>query len=311
MRPDQAGSPPQTRPSLRAHRPRATGGAGGAGPWPGPARPLDPAWLPAGAGLGGDPGVAMWPLYRRIRRRISGAGHGILLPALFATAIALLFLLPLGAAGDPGGAGGGRPAALGAAGRAERPAGAGLAGHPALSRRPGHRLVAGEPGRSRRRGEVLARLNNAEVIDPAASSAPTWRTGRCCSAFTILTLFFLFRDGEALVAHAARQRPAARPGGGAGGAADGRLRAWHGGRAGAGRAGRAAARHRLCGGRRAAPDPAGGADRAGGDDPLRRAAGLRRRRPAAGGAGRRHGRGGGVRLRHGRGLRRRPASGRR
>src|SRR3954452_10391778 len=40
--------------------------------------------------------IATWPLYRRARHRFPAHGHGILLPALFATAIALLFLLPLG-----------------------------------------------------------------------------------------------------------------------------------------------------------------------------------------------------------------------
>src|SRR3954466_12779911 len=40
--------------------------------------------------------IATWPLYRRTRHRFPAHGHGILLPALFATAIALLFLLPLG-----------------------------------------------------------------------------------------------------------------------------------------------------------------------------------------------------------------------
>lgn len=51
-------------------------------------------FLPA-LGWGAILAVATWPLYGRIRRRFPRTGHDILWPALFTMAVALLFLVPL------------------------------------------------------------------------------------------------------------------------------------------------------------------------------------------------------------------------
>ena len=104
--------------------------------------------------------------------------------------------------------------------------------------------------------------------------------------FTLLTLFFLFRDGERLAAaDAPCQPPPVRSERRTRRQADDRLGAWHGGWAGAGRAGRGRlARHRLCVRRRAAPDLVRPVDRHRRDDPVRRAAAVRPRRAVAAGA---------------------------
>jgi predicted PurR-regulated permease PerM len=39
--------------------------------------------------------IALWPLYRRVERRWKPGGHNILLPALFTLGVALVFLVPL------------------------------------------------------------------------------------------------------------------------------------------------------------------------------------------------------------------------
>jgi predicted PurR-regulated permease PerM len=148
--------------------------------------------------------IAMWPLYRRVRRRIPAHGHGILLPALFATAIALLFLLPLGllaiqAAREAG-------ALLHWAAEAERnglPVPDWLATLPFLSAQAAAwwQENLADPGGAK---EVLARLNQAEVIDAGRQLGANLAHRAVLFGFTILTLFFLFRDGGALVAQALR-----------------------------------------------------------------------------------------------------------
>ena len=52
------------------------------------------AFLPALA-WGAILAIATWPLYRRVRTRFPPSGHDILWPALFTLAVALLFLVPL------------------------------------------------------------------------------------------------------------------------------------------------------------------------------------------------------------------------
>ena len=142
--------------------------------------------------------VATWPLYHRTRQRFPTRGHGILLPALFATAIALLFLLPLGLLAIQAGREAG--ALLHWVQQAERnglPAPDWLAGLPYLGTQATDWWQANlaDPGGA---GEVLARLNNAEVIDLGRQLGANLAHRAVLFSFTILTLFFLFRDGEAL-----------------------------------------------------------------------------------------------------------------
>ena len=148
--------------------------------------------------------IATWPLYQRTRRRIPVHGHGILLPALFATAIALLFLLPLGllavqAAREAG-------ALLRLVQEAQR---SGLATPDWVATLPlvGARAATwwqenlADPGAA---GEILARLNNAEVIGLGRQLGANLAHRVVLFGFTILALFFLFRDGETLVAQVLR-----------------------------------------------------------------------------------------------------------
>ncbi|MFC7474493.1 AI-2E family transporter [Dankookia sp. GCM10030260] len=148
--------------------------------------------------------VATWPLYRRARRRIPVRGHGILLPAAFAIGIALLFLLPLGLLAIQAGREAG--ALLHWLQAAERdglaPPGW-LAGLPVLGAQAAawwQDNLAG-PGGAR---EILARLNTPEVLDVGRQLGANLAHRAVLFGFTILTLFFLFRDGEALVAQSLR-----------------------------------------------------------------------------------------------------------
>src|SRR4051794_38462803 len=132
--------------------------------------------------------IAMWPLYRRARRRIPVHGHGILLPALFATAIALLFLLPLGLLAIQAGREAG--ALLHWATEAERtglPAPDWLATLPFLGAQASAwwQENLADPGGAK---EMLARLNNAELLETGRQLGANLAHRAVLFGFTILTL---------------------------------------------------------------------------------------------------------------------------
>lgn len=148
--------------------------------------------------------IATWPLYRRARHRWPARGHGVLLPALFATAIALLFLLPLGLlAIQAGREAGALLRWMQEAQRSGLPVPDWLQALPFGGRQATAwwRVHLADPGGA---GELLVRLNNAEVIGLGRQFGADLAHRAVLFGFTILTLFFLFRDGDALVAQLLR-----------------------------------------------------------------------------------------------------------
>lgn len=142
--------------------------------------------------------LAIWPLYLRARRRSPARRHSILLPALFTVAVALVFLIPLVAFGIQIGREG--ASAVRMALEYQR------TGIP-VPEFVGHLPVG---------GGALAGWWQANLSDPASLSALVGRINRqevmaysesigsrvlhrsALSVFTLLTLFFLLRDGETI-----------------------------------------------------------------------------------------------------------------
>jgi len=142
--------------------------------------------------------LAVWPLYSRARRGWPARGHNIILPALFTLGVTLVFLVPLVAVGIEIGREGASVAKL--ALEYQR------TGIPL----PGfmHSLPVG--------GQALTDWWQANLSDPANLSSLVGRINRdqalaysesvgarilhrgATSVFTLLTLFFLLRDGETI-----------------------------------------------------------------------------------------------------------------
>ena len=152
--------------------------------------------------------VALWPLYERARRRLPGGdrpGHdGVLLPALFTVAVALVFLLPLVLVAVQAA----REAhdALAFLREAERN---GLAVPDWLGRLPFGAEAASawwrdhlaEPGGS---GAMLRRIQGGSLFESGSVLGLTRTFGSqivhraVLFGFTLMALFFLFRDGRSL-----------------------------------------------------------------------------------------------------------------
>jgi predicted PurR-regulated permease PerM len=148
--------------------------------------------------------IALWPLYERTRRRWPAGGHDILLPALFTVVVALVFLLPLGLLAIQAG----REAhALFTwvleAQRSGSPVPAWVARMPFFGAQAAAwwQDTLADPGGT---GELLARLNRGEVISLGRQLGADLLHRAVLFAFTILTLFFLFRDGHILAAQVLR-----------------------------------------------------------------------------------------------------------
>ena len=139
--------------------------------------------------------IALWPLYERAQRRRPSGGHGVVLPALFTAAVALVFLVPLAVV----------------AVEVVREAHTALAwvrearttGVPVpdwLAHLPlvGNRAAAwwqenlGQPQGS---SELLRRLGNGRAGTVRTFGAALLHRV-VLFGFTLLTLFFLFRDGR-------------------------------------------------------------------------------------------------------------------
>ncbi|WP_200305658.1 AI-2E family transporter [Paracraurococcus ruber] len=148
--------------------------------------------------------IALWPFYRRVRRRWPPRGHDILWPSVFTAGVALLFLLPLGLlllqAGKEAGS------LLRWAQEAQRN---GMPAPPWLATLPfGAAQVSAwwqdnlaDPGAT---AELLGRLNQAELLGLGRQLGANLLHRAVLFGFAILTLFFLFRDGEALAAQVLR-----------------------------------------------------------------------------------------------------------
>jgi len=142
--------------------------------------------------------IAIWPLYQRARNRWPPGRHDILIPAGFTAAVALVFVLPLALAGVQ----------LGreAHGLFDWIRTARTSGVPApdwLAHLPvgGEQATAwwkanlSDPAGS---SELLRRLDQGDLFAFSRHMGSQLLHRAVLFAFTLLTLFFLFRDGQAL-----------------------------------------------------------------------------------------------------------------
>ncbi|MCQ8241346.1 AI-2E family transporter [Rhizosaccharibacter radicis] len=143
--------------------------------------------------------IAAWPLFRRAKRRWPPGKHNLLLPLLFTLVIGLVFLVPLVLIGVE-------------AGREAR----GVIAWIDHARRTGvpvpqwiHRLPIGQAEASRLWQENLTDPDDASDLFDSIRSGHTMQLTRQVGsqvahratlfAFTLITLFFLFREGDAVV----------------------------------------------------------------------------------------------------------------
>lgn len=140
--------------------------------------------------------VATWPLYRRARNRYPRRGHDILWPGLFTLAVALLFLVPLALA------------ALQLVREAhvvfdlvDEARRTGLPVPDSLARVPFAGPAAAawwqeNLANSAAASEFIERMNHGAVRDYTRSIGGQLLHRSVIFGFTILTLFFLYRDGK-------------------------------------------------------------------------------------------------------------------
>ncbi len=142
--------------------------------------------------------IATWPLYRRAQRRFPPGRHDILLPALFTLVIALAFLLPLVLVAIQGA----REAhdLTGWLREVER---SGVAAPDWLGRLPGGAALAawwqenlGQPSGT---SALLHRFDRGSLLGYTRTFGSQVVNRTILFGFTLLTLFFLFRDGRAVI----------------------------------------------------------------------------------------------------------------
>ena len=142
--------------------------------------------------------IALWPLYNRVMLRFGAGRHNLVLPAVFTLAVALVFLVPIALAG------------MQLANESHDISGwmrdmreNGLAEPELLHHLPfgqaqvdawwGENLA--DPGSAK---DFVQRLTEGRVVDLSRSVGTQVLRRATLFAFTLLTLFFLFRDGLAL-----------------------------------------------------------------------------------------------------------------
>ncbi|NNM73981.1 AI-2E family transporter [Enterovirga aerilata] len=142
--------------------------------------------------------IATWPLYRRARARWPAGRHDLVLPALFTTAVALVVLVPLGIAGvEIAREARILYAAMEEARRHGIAVPAWLPGLPAIGGQAAawwRDTLADPAGYS----EFLGRLNHGSLYGYTRQLGGQLVHRSVVFGFTLLALFFLYRDGERL-----------------------------------------------------------------------------------------------------------------
>ncbi|WP_018044159.1 AI-2E family transporter [Methylobacterium sp. 88A] len=143
--------------------------------------------------------IALWPLYAKAERRWPPGGHNILLPSLFTLAVALVFLAPLVILGV----------------QAAREAHDAMAWVKSVEQSgiPAPEFLSHLPYGAARAGawwnenlshpsagsEILHKLDNSTTIGLTKSLGAQVVRRVVLFGFTLLTLFFLFRDGRTVI----------------------------------------------------------------------------------------------------------------
>ena len=144
--------------------------------------------------------IALWPLYQKAQRRWPPGRHNVLLPAIFTVAVALVFLVPLALlAVQAGREAHGLLQWFHDAQRTGLPVPDWLAKLPVGSEQATawwRENLANPAGAS----DLLGRLNREELVSYTRQFGSQLAHRTILFFFTLLTLFFLFRDGAALSA---------------------------------------------------------------------------------------------------------------
>ncbi len=142
--------------------------------------------------------IALWPLYRRARRRWPPGRHNLLLPIVFTLGIAVVFVTPLALLGVQVG----QDASdvfmwVRSAERSGVPVPAWIAKLPVGARQVtqwwGENLAA-----PRGASALIGRLDNGRLMSMGRDLGSQLTHRVVLFAFTLMTVFFLFRDGELL-----------------------------------------------------------------------------------------------------------------
>ncbi|HUB12452.1 MAG TPA: AI-2E family transporter [Acetobacteraceae bacterium] len=148
--------------------------------------------------------IALWPLYRRTSARLPSSRHNLLMPALFTFGVALVFLLPLVLVAVPL-----SNDAHSVFVWVQQARKTGIPPPDFLSRLPLGRGLAlewwqdnlGSPDAA---SDLLHRLAQADLLARSREYGSLLAHRLALFGFTLLTLFFLFRDGERLIAQTHR-----------------------------------------------------------------------------------------------------------
>lgn len=152
--------------------------------------------------------IALWPLYRRACTRFSPGRHNLRMPLLFTVGVALVFLLPLVLVAVPLG----RDAHsvfdwLQQARKAGIPP-PDMLGHLPFGAGPARQWWQNNLGSPEAASALLHRASQADLLARSREYGSLLAHRFVLFGFTLLTLFFLFRDGDRLTAqmHRASRR---------------------------------------------------------------------------------------------------------
>jgi predicted PurR-regulated permease PerM len=144
--------------------------------------------------------IAVWPMFARARARWGGGGHNILVPGLFTIAVALIFIVPLALiALQLGKEAHGIIHWVMAAEKSGIPVPQFVADLPGIgpdATRWWQRTL-GDPGSA---VELMKKVNRAELLTTGRNLGVQVARRLTLFGFTLLTLFFIFRDGDRLTA---------------------------------------------------------------------------------------------------------------
>jgi len=143
--------------------------------------------------------IALWPLYRRALNRFGTGRHNVLMPSLFTLGVALIFIAPLTLVGFQM-----AHETHAAAEWLREVESNGIAEPDAVKNLPVMQVQIGEwwqqnladPGSAR---ELVERLTRGHFADVSRMIVVQFARRLALFAFTLLTLFFLFRNGEAVI----------------------------------------------------------------------------------------------------------------
>ncbi len=144
--------------------------------------------------------IALWPLYRRVRTHLAPGRHNVLVPAMFTLGVALVFLLPLVLVVVPLSSDAHSVFVWVQQARKTGIPPPDLLSHLPLGSGQAQTWWQNNLGSPEASSDLLHRLAQADLFARSREYGSEIAHRAVLFGFTLLTLFFLFRDGDALVA---------------------------------------------------------------------------------------------------------------